>query len=50
MMQLRIDWRGAIALGVLAVVCGTAGAQSTKVNSGQEFQFPRAQTLRVEEE
>ena len=39
MMQLRIDWRGAIALGVLAVVCGTAGAQSTKVNWDKNFNF-----------
>ncbi len=38
-MRIKIGWRGAIALAALAVACGAAGAQSTKVNWDKNFNF-----------
>jgi hypothetical protein len=38
-MRLRIDWRVAVVLAGLALVCGNAGAQSSKVTWDKNFNF-----------
>jgi hypothetical protein len=38
-MRLRIDWRVAVVLAGLALACGTAGAQNSKVTWDKNFNF-----------